>query len=248
MKRLGLKDVLYLSLDSLKNQPSLLIPVFSTIILNLLIFSLIFGTYSSIPELLEMIPDLLGKTLGQTVVLSYIFYLLLILGASVVCGMTKVGIAEGESSIARGAQEAESSMFSVIVAFLVAGTISGVLLLGGALVVAEATEPGMVAALLYAFVMLLGFMLGILFLYTMPAIIVDGMDSMTAIGLSIGIVLNHLRDSLVLAVLTLVLLFFVYVGSLFLPGLIQFLFFLFFVSLVITVLVIAVTVDYVNVK
>lgn len=249
MKRLGLVDVLYLSLDSLKNQPSLVIPVFSTIILDLLIFSLIFGTFSSVPELLEMIPVLLGKALSQVVVMSAIFYLLLVCGASVVCGMTKVGIAEGESSIARGAQEAESYIFSVIVAFLIAGAISGVLLLGGVMVVAQVmVEPGIVSALLYAFVILLGFMLGILFLYTMPAIIVDGLDSITAIGLSIGIVLNHLRDSLVLALLTLVLLFAVYFSSLFLPGLIHLLFFLVSASLVITVLVIAVTVDYVNVK
>jgi hypothetical protein len=163
--------------------------------------------------------------------------------------MTKVGIATGDSSLMKGAREVEEHIFSIIVGFVIVGIISGILLIGGIIVVTQiASEPGIVSALLYAFVILLGFMLGILFLYTLPAIIVDGLDSVTAIGLSIGIVLNHLRESLILAFLTLMSLSVVYFISLFLSGYLHFLLFLFASSLVITVLVIAVTVDYVNLK
>ncbi|MGD2249321.1 MAG: hypothetical protein PVF58_13015 [Candidatus Methanofastidiosia archaeon] len=249
MKKLGLIDVLWLSLDSLKNQPSLVAPIFFSCILGLMVFSFVFGGVSSISELLELVPQLLVENFYQLLILSVIIYLIIICGASVVCGMTKVGIATGNSSVVAGSEEAETHIFSVIVAFLIVGIISGILLIGGIVAVFQiAPEPGMVSALLYAFVILLGFMLGILFLYTLPAIIVDELDSITAIGLSIGIVLNHLRDSMVLAVFALILLSAVYIVSLFLTGVIHFLVFLGLTSFVVTVVVIAVTVDYVNLK
>lgn len=249
MKKLGLIDVLWLSLDSLKNQPSLVAPIFFSCILGLMVFSFVFGGVSSIMEILQLIPQLLAQNLSQLLVLSGIIYLIVICGASVVCGMTKVGIATGDSSVVTGAQEAETHIFSVIVAFIIVGVISGILLIGGVVAVSQiAPEPGMVSALLYAFVILLGFMLGVLFLYTLPAIIVDELDSVTAIGLSIGIVLNHLRDSMVLAVFALILISVVYGISSFLSGVVHFLVFLGLTSLVMTVVVIAATVDYVNVK
>jgi hypothetical protein len=249
MKRLGLVDVLYLSVGSLKNQPSLIFPIFLSAGLGLVAFSSIFGGFSSVSELLELLPELLGANLNQIILLCVIFYLTIVCAASVVCGMTKVGIATGNSSLMKGAREVEEYIFSIIVAFVIVGIISGILLIGGIIVVTQvASEPGIVSALLYAFVILLGFMLGILFLYTLPAIIVDGLDSVTAIGLSIGIVLNHLRESLVLAFLTLMSLSVIYFGSLIFSGYLHFFLFLLAGSFVITVLVIAVTVDYVNLK
>ncbi|MGC1120105.1 MAG: hypothetical protein WBA22_03340 [Candidatus Methanofastidiosia archaeon] len=249
MRRLGLLDVLYLSIDSLKNQPSLIVPALSVIAFSLYIFSVAFGSFSSISELLEMIPGLLGERFSQLVVLCAVIFLIVVCGAAVICGMTKVGIATGESSIGKGVQEIESHIFSVIVAFLIAGIISGILIIGGILTVTQMiSEPGMVPALFYAFVVLLGFMLGILFLYTLPAIVVDGLDSVTAIGLSIGIVLNHLRESLLLAFVTLISLSAVYLVSGPVSEAIHFVIFLVGCSLVLTILVVAVTVDYVNLK
>jgi hypothetical protein len=249
MRRLGLLDVLYLSIDSLKNQPSLIVPALSVIGFSLYVFSVAFGSFSSISGLLEMIPELLGERFSQLVVLCAVIFLIVVSGAAVICGMTKVGIATGESSIGKGVQEIESHIFSVIVAFLIAGMISGILVIGGILAVTQMiSEPGMVSALFYAFVVLLGFMLGILFLYTMPAIVVDGLDSVTAIGLSIGIVLNHLRESLLLAFVTLISLMGVYLVSDLVSGVFHFVIFLVGCSLVLTILVVAVTVDYVNLK
>ncbi|MBU7013408.1 MAG: hypothetical protein HXS52_03055 [Theionarchaea archaeon] len=249
MRRLGLLDVLYLSLDSLKNQPSLIVPALSVIGFSLYIFSSAFGSFSSISELVETIPDLLGERFSQLLVLCAVIFLIVVCGAAVICGMTKVGIATGESSIGKGIREIESHIFSIIVAFFIAGVISGILIVGGILAVTQMiSEPGLVSALFYAFVVLLGFMLGILFLYMLPAIVVDGLDSVTAIGLSIGIVLNHLRESLLLAFVTLISLTAVYLVSNLVSGTIHFAIFLVGSSLVLTILVIAVTVDYVNLK
>lgn len=249
MRRLGFIDILYLSLDSLKTQPSLIIPLFFAMGLSLFIFSHGVGSFQSLPEFLGKIPEFLGKNSNQLIVMSIISYLMTVSGASVICGMTKVGIATGNSSLVKGALEAGKHIFSIIVAFLIAGIISGILVVGGVIAISQvASGPGILAALLYAFVLLLGFMLGILFLYTLPAIVVDGLDSITAIGLSIGIVMNHLRESLFLALLVLVSLVFTYFGSFFFTGLLHFLFVLLMSSLVITVLIVAVTVDYVNLK
>ena len=249
MKRLGLADVLYLSLDSLKNQPSLSIPLFAVFTLCLFIFSFVFGRFTTAQHLVEAMPGLLGENFNKLLVVIIILYLFVVGGASVVCGMTKRGIAQGTSSVAEGLQEAEKHIFSVIVAFAIAGVISGILLVGGVIVVTQAVpEAGVLAALLYAFVILLSFMLGVLFLYALPAIVVDELDSVTAIGMSIGIVLNHLKDSLVLAFLTLVFLFLCYFCSSFLSGVLHYLFLLVTTSVVLTILVIAVTVDYVNLK
>ncbi len=249
MKRLGLVDVLSLSLDSLRNQPSLIFPLFSLSLLSFFIFSFVFGRASSAQELIERIPELLAKNLNQLLVVITILYLLMVGGASIVCGMTKVGIARGGSSITEGLQEAEKHVFSVIVAFIIAGVISGILLIGGIIAVTQViSETGIFSALLYAFVILLSFMMGILFLYALPAIIIDELDSLTAIGLSIGIVLNHLKDSLVLAFLALFSLFVSYYCSSFLSGALHFLFLLIATSLALTILVIAISVDYVNLK
>ncbi|MBU7041876.1 MAG: hypothetical protein HXS45_13780 [Theionarchaea archaeon] len=249
MRRLGLLDVLYLSIDSLKNQPSLIIPALSVIGFSLYIFSVAFGSFSSISELLETVPLLMGERFSQLIVLCAVILLIVVCGAAVICGMTKVGIATGDSSIGKGVQEIESHIFSIIVAFFVAGIMSGILIIGGILAVTQIiSEPGLVSALLYAFVVLLGFMLGILFMYMMPAIVVDGLDSVTAIGLSIGIVLNHLRESLLLAFVTLLSLTAVYLISDLVSGATHFVVFLLGCSLVLTILVIAVTVDYVNLK
>ena len=249
MKRLGLGDVLYLSLDSLRNQPSLIIPLFSLSLLSFFIFTFVFGRASSAQELVERIPELLAENLNKLLVVITMLYLLMIGGASIVCVMTKVGIARGSSSITEGLQEAEKHVFPVIVAFVIAGVISGILLIGGIIAVTQLiSETGILAALLYAFVILLSFMMCILFLYALPAIIIDELDSLTAIGLSIGIVLNHLKDSLILAFLALLSLFMSYYCSSFLSGALHYLFLLIAVSLVLTVLVIAVSVDYVNLK
>lgn len=241
MRRLGLTDVLYLSLDSLKTQPSLIFPVLSSLVLIYLLFTLFFGTFS--------LPKLLEKDLTQVAVVSLIFYLVIVCGASIVCGMTKVGIAVGESSLADGLRETENHIFSVIVASVIAGIISGILLIGGIIAVTQITsEAGVMAALLYAFVILLSFMLGILFLYALPAIIIDELDSITAIGVSIGIVLNHLRESLILAFLALVVLVIGYLGSSYITGLLHYVVLMVVISFVITMLVVSVTVDYVNLK
>jgi hypothetical protein len=163
--------------------------------------------------------------------------------------MTKTGIVSGQSSVGDGLREAENHIFSVIVTFVIVGIISGILLVGGVLVVTQViSEAGVMAALLYAFVIQLSFMLGILFLYALPAIIIDELDSITAIGLSIGIVLNHLRESLVLAFLALISLVIGYFISRYIPGTYHYILLLFIYSLVVTLLVMAVTVDYVNLK
>lgn len=241
MKRLGFLDVIYLSLDSFKTQPTLMIPVLLAFFVSYLVFSSAFGTFS--------LPELLEKNLTQLLVVAAVLYVFVVCSASVVCGMTKVGIAVGDSSLAYGLKEAEKHIFSVIVAFVIAGVISGILLLGGIIVVTQiVSEAGIVAALLYAFVILLSFMLGILFLYALPAIIIDELDSVTAIGLSIGIVLNHLKESLGLAFLALVSLVVGFYVSGYLSGVLHYLFLVVVVSLVVTVLVVAVTVDYVNLK
>jgi hypothetical protein len=241
MKRLGFLDVILLSLDSLKTQPTLIVPVFVTFFVDYLIFSLAFNTFS--------LSELLEQDLAQLLVLSAALYVFVVCGASVVCGMTKVGIAVGDSSIADGLQEAEHHIFSVIVASVIGGIISGTLLIGGIIVVTQVvSEAGILAALLYAFVILLSFMLGILFLYALPAIIVDELDSVTAIGVSIGIVLNHLKESLGLAFLALVVLVVGVYSSGYVSGLLHYFVLLLVVSLVVTLLVVAVTVDYVNVK
>lgn len=241
MRRLGLLDVLYLSLDSVKNQPSLILPVMAALALNAFVFFFLFGTFS--------LSELLEKNLTQLIVVSIILYLVCVCGTAVVCGMTKVGIATGHSTVADGLREAENHIFSVIVSFIIVGIISGTLLIGGIIVVTQAiSEAGIAAALSYAFVMLLSFMLGILFLYALPAIIIDELDSVTAIGLSIGIVLNHLKESLGLAFLVLFVLVVAFFFSGYIPGVLHYLFLIFVISLVITILVVTVTVDYVNLK
>jgi hypothetical protein len=237
---MGIIDVIFLSLDSLKNQPSLLFPVLFAFILCYLVFSLVFRTFE-ISELLE--------NLNQLVVVSMALYLVVVSAAAIVCGMTKTGIVSGSSSIGDGLREAENHIFSVIVTFVIVGIISGILLVGGVLVVTQViSEAGVMAALLYAFVIQLSFMLGILFLYALPAIIIDELDSITAIGLSIGIVLNHLRESLVLAFLALISLVIGYFISKYIPGTYHYVLLLLIYSLVVTLLVMAVTVDYVNLK
>lgn len=249
MRRLGLTDVLYLSLDSLKDQPSLLFPIFSTLALSFFVFSLVFGGFSSVSDVVDNIPQLLSENLNQFIVMLVIFYLLVVCGASILCGMTKMGIAYGNSTIGEGIREAEKYIFSIIVAFLIVGVISGILSVGGIIVVTQMTpENGIVPALLYAFVIQLSFMMGILFLYALPAVVIDELDSITAIGVSIGIVLNHLRESLMLAFLALVSVGTAFLVSLYIAGFFSHLFLLLIVSLVLTVLVIAVTVDYVNLK
>lgn len=241
MRRLGFLDMLYLSLDSLKSQPSLLFPVLAALAVSSFVFFTVFGTFE--------LSELLEENLAQLMVVSVILYLICVCGASIVCGMTKVGIATGNSSVADGLREAENHIFSLVVAFIIVGIISGTLLIGGIIVVTQVIlEAGVAAALLYAFVILLSFMLGILFLYALPAIIIDELDSVTAIGLSIGIVLNHLKESLILAFFALVFLVISYFISAYLSGLLHYLFLLIAFSLVVTVLVVTVTVDYVNLK
>ena len=241
MRRLGLLDVLYLSLDSLKSQPSLIMPVLSAFVVGYLVFSSVFGTF--------VFSELLAGNLAQLVVISIILYLIIVCGASVVCGMTKVGITTGGSTLADGLREAETHISSVIVAFITVGIISGVLLIGGVIAVTQIiSEAGIVAALLYAFVILLSFMLGILFLYALPAIVIDELDAVTAIGLSIGIVLNHLKESLGLAFLALLVLVAGFFVSGYISGLVHYFFLIVVVSFVVTVLVVAVNVDYVNLK
>lgn len=240
MRRMGIIDVIFLSLDSLKNQPSLLLPILFSFILCYLIFSTVFKTFE-VSQLLE--------NLNQLIVVSVALYLVVVSAASIVCGMTKTGIVTGESTIGDGLREAETHIFSVIVAFMIVGIISGILLIGGILVVTQLiSEAGVMAALLYAFVIQLSFMLGILFLYALPAIIIDELDSITAIGLSIGIVLNHLRESMVLAFLALVSLVVAYFVSMYIPGIYHYILLLLIYSLVVTLLVMSVTVDYVNLK
>jgi len=249
MRRLGLADVLYLSLDSLKSQPSLFFPIFFTFTLSFLIFSFTFGSFSSFSDFVDTVPELLRENFNQLLVVLIILYLLVVCGAAIVCGMTKVGIAVGTSSIGEGLREAEKSIFSIIVAFLIAGIISGILSVGGVIVVTQIVpETGIAAALLYAFVIQLSFMMGILFLYALPAITIDELDSVTAIGVSIGIVLNHLKETVMLAFLALVSLIAAFFGSLYISGVLSYLFLLASFSVVLTVLVIAVTVDYVNLK
>ena len=249
MRQLGLTDVLYLSLDSLKNQPSLVFPILSTYALGFFIFSLSFGMFPSASELVDIIPELLEQNLSQLVVVVIILYLLIVCGASVVCGMTKVGIVAGRSSVGEGLREAENHIFSVIVAFLIVGIISGILSIGGIIVVTQITsETGVAAALLYAFVIQLSFMMGILFLYALPAVVIDELDSITAIGVSIGIVLNHLKESLILAFLALISVGISFFISLNVPGFLSHLFLFIVISPALTLLVIAVTVDYVNLK
>lgn len=249
MRRLGLTDVLYLSLDSLKTQPSILFPIFSTLALSFLIFSLVFGRFPSVSDLIDSTPDLLRETLNQLIVMLIILYLLVVCGASILCGMTKMGITYGNSTIGEGVREAERYIFSVIVAFLIVGVVSGILSVGGIIVVTQImSETGIMAALLYAFVIQLSFMMGILFLYALPAVVIDELDSITAIGVSIGIVLNHLKESLVLAFLALLSVGTASFVSLYITGFFSHLFLLVVVSVVLTVLVVAVTVDYVNLK
>lgn len=240
MRRMGIIDVIFLSLDSLKNQPSLIFPIFFAFIICYLVFFSVFGTF----EISELLEDL-----NRLLVVSIMLYLVVISAASIVCGMTKTGIISGQSSIGDGLREAENHIFSVIVAFMMVGIISGILLIGGVLVVTQViSTAGITAALLYAFVIQLSFMLGILFLYAMPAIIIDELDSVTAIGVSIGIVLNHLKESMFLAFLALVSLVVGFFISRYIPGVYHYLLLLFIYSLVVTLLITAVTVDYVNLK
>ncbi|MFQ6089202.1 MAG: hypothetical protein ACE5K0_09915 [Candidatus Methanofastidiosia archaeon] len=226
MKRLKPLEVILLSLRTTFGNPSMILLSLSGLILTGLLWTLAFLLSSFLLEeslSLTELSSLLQSFISNLNTFEILFSIISILEIAILsfmfaalCGMVREGIASGKTNIGDGIFIAKRRFFQVFILNLSISFIIGMILIGGSYAFSYLFS-GTLVLLLYAFLMLISSLIFALFIYTLPAIVVDDFNTLQALLKSFSHAIFNVLDTLGILILFLSLMALSTALSIFIP-------------------------------